>query len=303
MKQRFYGPVPPISTPIDEHEHVDEKALRAIVERCIEKGIPGIFVCGTNGECMSLTQAERNRAIRIVLDEAAGRVPVMAGCMDTSTKRVIENIKEFEQMGGQSAVVTPEFYSCHSTVDETIRHFETIAASTEADIFIYNMPGYVGTYLAPKTIFRLAECDHIVGLKDSSGMFANFLQCVEHFAGTDFMTFQGNSALAVSSILVGATGFIPNLGPVLPEICLKVYEYAKAQDIEKLKVYSQLLTDLQRALTVAKYPIAGCTYINSQVVGFSPRMCDPSEPVTQENMDHILAMYRSVEERRNKLTF
>ena len=159
MKQKIYGVVPPISTPIDEHEHVDEKALRKLIDHCIDKGLHGIFVCGTNGECLGLTQAERNRAIKITLDQVAGRVPVLAGCMDTSTARVIDNIKAFEQMGGQTAVVTPEFYSRHSTPDETIRHFEQVAKHTEADIFIYNIPPFTGNTISPKAIHVL-HCRH-----------------------------------------------------------------------------------------------------------------------------------------------
>lgn len=303
MKQKFYGAVPPISTPVDEYERVDEKALRKIVNRCVDSGLHGIFVCGTNGECMALTQKERNRAIRIVLDECAGRLPVMAGCMDTSTERVIENVKEFEQMGGISAVITPEFYSQHTTQDETIRHFEKIAEQTETDIFIYNMPSFVGTNLTPETVFKIAEFDHVVGIKDSSGSFGNFLRCIEHFRGTDFMTFQGISQLAGASLVMGASGFIPNLGPVLPEICLKIYEYAKICDLEKLAVYSELLTTLQRALLVAKYGNAGCKAINAKVLGFDRRMCEPTVQVTDEQMDYIYSVYQSVEERRGQLSF
>lgn len=170
MKQKIYGVVPPISTPIDEHEHVDEKALRKLIDHCIDKGLHGIFVCGTNGECLGLTQAERNRAIKITLDQVAGRVPVLAGCMDTSTARVIDNIKAFEQMGGQTAVVTPEFYSRHSTPDETIRHFEQVAKHTEADIFIYNIPPFTGNTMSPKAVFEMATFDHIVGYKKAKKM-------------------------------------------------------------------------------------------------------------------------------------
>ena len=233
MKQKIYGVVPPISTPIDEHEHVDEKALRKLIDHCIDKGLHGIFVCGTNGECLGLTQAERNRAIKITLDQVAGRVPVLAGCMDTSTARVIDNIKAFEQMGGQTAVVTPEFYSRHSTPDETIRHFEQVAKHTEADIFIYNIPPFTGNTISPKAVFEMATFDHIVGYKDTSGQFGDFLRCLNHFRGTDFMLFQGMTQLAGVSLLMGADGFIPNISPVVPELCLKVYDYAKARRYRK----------------------------------------------------------------------
>ena len=105
-KERYVGVVPPIVTPVDEFERVDEAALRGIVRRCKDVGLHGVFVAGSNGGCMALTQAERNRAIRIVLDEAGPDYPVMSGVMDSSTQRVIDNIKALEDMGGDVAGVT-----------------------------------------------------------------------------------------------------------------------------------------------------------------------------------------------------
>lgn len=98
MSKEIIGVIPPIITPIDENEKVDEAGLRKLINHCIDHGIHGIFVCGSNGECMSLTQAQRDRAIQIALDECAGRVPVLAGCMDSSTQRVIENVQRLEEM-------------------------------------------------------------------------------------------------------------------------------------------------------------------------------------------------------------
>ncbi|MCR4712022.1 MAG: dihydrodipicolinate synthase family protein, partial [Clostridia bacterium] len=88
---KFHGIIPPIITPVDKYENVDEEGYRQLLEYCIEGGLHGILVCGTNGETMALTQKERNNAIRITVDQVNGRIPVMAGCMDTSTRRVIEN--------------------------------------------------------------------------------------------------------------------------------------------------------------------------------------------------------------------
>lgn len=138
-KDRYVGVVPPIVTPVDEFERVDEAALRGIVRRCKDVGLHGVFVAGSNGECMALTQAERNRAIRIVLDEAGPDYPVMSGVMDSSTQRVIDNIKALEDMGGDVAVVTPVFYARHATQDETVRHFEEILRHTKVKLMIYNI--------------------------------------------------------------------------------------------------------------------------------------------------------------------
>ncbi len=126
MKKKYYGVIPPIITPILPDETVDEEGFRRLLDYCIDGGLHGIFVAGTNGETLALTQKERDRAIRIAVEHINGRVPVMAGVMDTSTRRVIDNVKAAEQAGATCCVVTPIFYDRHTSQDETVRHFEQI---------------------------------------------------------------------------------------------------------------------------------------------------------------------------------
>ncbi len=168
MAKKYIGVIPPIITPVDEHENVDEKGFRKLISHCIENGIHGIFVAGSNGECLALTQKERDRAIRIALDEVAGRVPVMSGVMDSSTRRVIDNIKSLEQMGGAAAVITPVFYARHATQEETVRHFEEIARHTSIDLIIYNIPPFTGQTLKAETIFKIAKIAESVCIQTGS---------------------------------------------------------------------------------------------------------------------------------------
>ncbi len=169
MVPKFHGCIAPIVTPVDEHENVDEKGFRALLDWCVAGGLHGILVAGTNGETMALTQKERLRAIRIAVDQTHGRIPVMAGCMDTSTRRVVENIKAAQDVGVTCAAVTPVFYDRHTSQDETVRHFERILQETDIpELVIYNIPPFVGIKLTPQTIIRISELDsRIVGCKDS----------------------------------------------------------------------------------------------------------------------------------------
>ena len=175
MAKKYYGVIPPIITPVNSDETVDEAGFRGIIDYCLEGGLHGLFVAGTNGDTMALTQKERNHAIQIALDQVHGRVPVMCGVMDTSTKRVIENIKALEQMGGSCAVVTPVFYDRHTSQDETIRHFEEILKATSIDLALYNIPPFVGTKVDAATVIKIAELDkRVVAYKDSSGALQIF---------------------------------------------------------------------------------------------------------------------------------
>ena len=141
MLKKYHGIIPPIITPVDARENVDESGYRQLLEYCVQGGLHGILVAGTNGETMALTQKERTRAIRITLEQINGRIPVMAGCMDTSTRRVIENIKAAQDVGLTCAAVTSVFYDRHTSQDETVRHFERILQETDIpELIIYNIP-------------------------------------------------------------------------------------------------------------------------------------------------------------------
>ncbi|MFR7893907.1 MAG: dihydrodipicolinate synthase family protein [Dysosmobacter sp.] len=115
--------------------------MRKLINHCIDHGIHGIFVCGSNGECMSLDAGPAGPGHSDCAGRMRrGRVPVLAGCMDSSTQRVIENVQRLEEMGGTTAVVTPVFDARHATQEETVRHFEEISKNTNANLMIYNIP-------------------------------------------------------------------------------------------------------------------------------------------------------------------
>ena len=296
MSKEIIGVIPPIITPIDEHEKVDEKGLRLLIDHCIEHGIHGIFVCGSNGECMSLTQEQRDRAIKIALDECAGRVPVIAGCMDSSTQRVIENIKRLEDMGGRTAVVTPVFYARHATQEETVRHFEEISNHTSADLMIYNIPPFTGQNLTADTIIKISQIDKVIGVKDTSGNFPAFIKLLNHFRGTDFLVHQGATNLAVPSMLMGADGYIPSLAPLFPKAHLKLYEYGRAGDIENTIKWGAIVDEICKLYPMAKSQTASTKYAMSKLGFVDKRVCQPTEPITADEMKRIDAHIEKLRE-------
>ena len=282
MSKEIIGVIPPIITPIDENEKVDEAGLRKLINHCIDHGIHGIFICGSNGECMSLTQAQRDRAIQIALDECSGRVPVIAGCMDSSTQRVIENVQRLEEMGGTTAVVTPVFYARHATQGETVRHFEEISKNTNANLMIYNIPPFTGQNLTADTIIKISKIDKVIGVKDTSGNFPNFIKLLNYFKSSDFLVHQGATNLAVPSMLMGADGYIPSLAPLFPQAHLKLYEYGKAGDIE-----NAIVDEICKLYPMAKSQTASTKYAMSTLGFVDKRVCQPTEPITEEEMKRI----------------
>jgi 4-hydroxy-tetrahydrodipicolinate synthase len=287
MAKKYIGVIPPIITPVDEQENVDEKGFRKLLSHCVKHGIHGIFVAGSNGETLGLTQAERDRAIKIALDEVAGRIPVMSGVMDSSTRRVIENIKRLEQMGGEVAVVTPVFYARHATQDETVRHFEEIARNTNIPLMIYNIPPFTGQTLKAETVFKIAEIDKVIGYKDTSGNFPDFIKCLDHFAGTDFVLLQGATNLAAASMLLGGDGYIPSMAPLFPEPFIKMYEYARQGDIEKTMHYNKIISETSSIWPMAKSQTASTKYALSKLGFIDKRVIRPTEPIVPEEEERI----------------
>lgn len=287
MVKKYFGVIPAIVTPVDEHENVDERGLRRLIGHCIDNGMHGIFVAGSNGESLALTQTERDRAISIALGEVGGRVPVMAGVMDTSTRRVIDNIKRLEQMGGTAAVVTPVFYARHATPDETVRHFEEISRHTAIDLVLYNIPPFTGTTLKAETVFTIARIDKVVGYKDSSGSFADFQKCLAHFKHSDFFLHQGVTSLAAASLLLGADGYIPSLAPLFPRPFVRLYECARRGDVEQTLHYHALVEATSGLWAMTRNQTAATKFALSRLGFFDKRVIRPSEPTRPDEEERM----------------
>lgn len=299
MLKKYHGIIPPIITPIDAHENVDEVGYRQLLEYCVQGGLHGILVAGTNGETMALTQKERTRAIQITLDQINGRIPVMAGCMDTSTRRVIENIKAAQDVGLTCAAVTSVFYDRHTSQDETVRHFERILQETDIpELIIYNIPPFTGMKLTGATIIKIAKLDkRIVGCKDSSGDFTSFLQVMHEFNDDpNFSTLSGATAQALTEVLMGADGFVPALAPCFPELFVDAYNAAKSGDIALTWKYDALLRESSKILSMTKNGTAAAKYAIS-LRGFTDkRVMWPQDFTLPEEEANIIKKVKEVDE-------
>ena len=283
MNKKYHGIIPPIISPIDENENIDVYGYKALLDYCVEGGLHGIFVAGTNGETMALTQKERNKIIRVTIDHIAGKIPVIAGAMDTSTRRVIENIKEIEYLGGTCAAVTPIFYDRHTSQDETVRHFERILSETSIDLVIYNIPAFTGLKLNADTVIKIAKLDkRVVAYKDSSGSYAEFMQVLNEFENTNFSVMQGVTGQALSAVVMGADGFVPALAPAFPEMFVSAYNAAKEKNVDLTKKYNSLIMESSKILKMSKNATAAAKYAIS-LRGFTDkRVVFPQDTLLQE---------------------
>ena len=292
--KKYHGVIPPIITPVDKRENLDEQGFRALIDHCLDRGLHAIFVAGTNGETMALTQAERDRAIRVAAEQCAGRAPVMCGVMDTSTRRVIDNIKRLSDLGGDCAVITSIFYARHTSQSETIRHFEQIAKETDIDLVVYNIPPFTGLKLAPETVLEICRLDKVKAYKDSSGAFGEFLSILRQLENSEVSVLQGLNPYFITSMLMGADGMVPAAAPLFPEIYVEAYEAGKSGNIALCKRYETILAEIGKMLSLSKNSTAVNKYAISTLGYTDKRVIAPQDTISPEEEAQVLRQIEKI---------
>ena len=231
-------------TPFTRDGAVDEAAVRLLVRRQVAAGVHFVSPCGTTGEAPTLSQAEKLRIVEIVLDEVAGRVPVLPGAGGYDTREVIALTRAFEQMGVTGILSVTPYYS-KPTQDGLYEHYKAIAGSTSLPIVLYNVPGRTGVNLEVRTVARLAEIPNIVGLKEASG---NVIQMCEVYAacGADFLLLGGDDPLTVAVMAIGGRGIISVASNAMPAEMVQIVELCERGDyVAARKLHTWLLPFIQ----------------------------------------------------------
>lgn len=231
------GIIPPILTPMNDDESINEAELRNQVNRMIDAGVSGVFALGTNGEAYALSHKEKVQVMKIVVDETKGRVPVYAGTGCPTTKETITLSKEAEEIGADILSVIVPYFAAASQ-DELYAHYKAVAGSVKIPVVLYNIPARTGNALAPATVARLAkDVPNIMGAKDSSGNFDNMKQYIELTTdiGKEFSVLSGNDSLILPAMMFGGKGGIAGCANVFPRTMVEIYEAFTVGDIERAK--------------------------------------------------------------------
>lgn len=272
------GIIAPIITPMNEDESVNEKELRNQVNRLIKAGVHGIFTFGTNGEGYILSEKEKELILDVVLEEAAGRVPIYAGTGCVSTKDTIR-MSEMAKKSGAAilSVITP--YFAKASQEELYEHFLAVAKAVDLPMILYNIPDRTGNALLPETVAKLAEVDNIIGVKDSSGNFDNILQYIEKTRNKDFAVLCGNDSLILKSLMAGGTGAISGCANVFPHNMVRIYDNFIENHMDKANEYQNNVnsfracfqygnpnTIVKTAVAMLGYPVGKCRSPFNQVL-------------------------------------
>ncbi|GGP37261.1 dihydrodipicolinate synthase family protein [Streptomyces abikoensis] len=225
------GVVPPLCTPLTPGGDVDVRSLVSLVEHLLDAGVHAVFALGTSGEAAFLSDAQRDEVLRITVETVAGRVPVLAGVIDTATARVVDRALAAAAHGADALVATAPFYAGTHPA-ETADHFRRIRAAVGLPLIAYDIPQHVHSKLTAPVLLRLAEDGTLAGLKDSSGDLGAFRRLLvalrERGLDGTFAALTGSELAVDAALLAGAHGVVPGLGNVDPAGYVRLYDHARA---------------------------------------------------------------------------
>jgi 4-hydroxy-tetrahydrodipicolinate synthase len=228
MRTRFTGVGTALITPFRKDGSVDEPAVKRLVKRQIDAGVHFVSPCGTTGEAPTLSHKEKLRIVELVVNESAGRVPVLAGAGGYDTREVIELARELERIGVDGLLSVTPYYN-KPTQEGLFQHYKAISESTSLPIMLYNVPGRTGINLEVKTVVRLSELRNIVAVKEAS---ANVVQMSEIIAAVrdDFMLLGGDDPLTVAVMAIGGRGIVSVASNAAPGEMVQIVELAEQGD-------------------------------------------------------------------------
>jgi 4-hydroxy-tetrahydrodipicolinate synthase len=253
MRQPWTGVGTALVTPFTRDGALDEAAVRRLARRQIDGGVHFLVPCGTTGESPTLTHEEHLRVVELVLDEARGRVPVLAGAGGYNTDEVSHLARELEDLGAQGTLSVTPYYN-KPTQDGLVRHYETVASHTTLPIVLYNVPGRTGCNIEPRTVARLAAVPTIVGVKEASGNMTQMCE-VARLVPDDFIVLSGDDALTLPLMAVGGRGIISVASNVAPGEMVRMVEAAERGDFAAARAAHTKLMRLMLVNFVESNPI------------------------------------------------
>ncbi len=256
---RVEGPFVALVTPF-RNGKLHEKRLRELVRFQIDNGTLGLVLCGTTGEAPTLSQAENWRIFEIVIEEARGKVTVVAGTGTYSTAATIEATREAHDLGADMAMVITPYYN-KPTQEGLFRHFEAVALGVDLPLMVYNVPARTGVNLQPSTAERLSRIDTIVAIKEASGNLGQVSEIVDR-CGDRVRIFSGDDSLFVPILSVGGVGVVSVVGNLVPQDVRALYEAYRESNLSKLKEAHRKLFPLCRAMFYETNPIPVKTALN-----------------------------------------
>ncbi len=232
---------------------LDEEAFAAFCEWQIDQGISALVVNGTTGEAPTLTADEQRQLVRLAVDVAKGRVPVIVGAGSNATSHAIELARQAEFAGADGLLIVTPYYNRPSQ-EGLFHHFEALHRATRLPILLYDVPSRTGCTFAIETIVRLADLPRIVGLKDATGDLGRPAR-LRQLLGERFRLFSGDDATALDFLAAGGNGCISVVSNVAPRLCVRLHAAWQRGDRAEARAIASTLAPLAEALFAESNPV------------------------------------------------
>jgi 4-hydroxy-tetrahydrodipicolinate synthase len=276
----FSGSIPALVTPFYDGS-ISEKHFRALVDWQIEMGSSALVPCGTTGESSTLSNAEHHRVIELCIEQAAGRVPVIAGCGSNDTTNALLHINFSKKSGAAAGLVVAPYYN-RPNQEGIFAHFAALTAKNDLPLILYNVPARTVTDIKPETVAALSSLPGIAGIKDASG---DLSRVTEHRLDCEdgFCQLSGVDELSLAFNASGGVGAISVTANVAPKLCAEFQAACASGDYELARNLNDKLYPLHKALFSDASP-GPIKYAMSRVIdGFPTELRLPMTPPSAES--------------------
>jgi len=287
----FTGCGTALVTPFCSDGTLDEQALRSLIQRQLNAGIDFLVPCGTTGESPTLTCEERLRVVRITLDLAKGRVPVLAGAGGNNTAEVVAHALELAALGVDGLLCVTPYYN-KPTQEGLFQHYRALASAVTLPIILYSVAGRTGVNIEPSTVKRLSSIHNIVGIKEASGSIAQMsaiLNCVPH----DFLVLSGDDALTLPLLALGGRGVISVVSNEIPAEMRLLTRHALLNDFPAARELHRRFLPLMEINFVESNPIPVKAAL-AEMGLLKPVWRLPLVPPSRENQARIRTVLESL---------
>jgi len=283
------GSIPAIITPMQEDGRLDLARLRKLIDWHVAEGSDGIVVVGTTGESPTVNLDEHRQLISVAVEQAAGRIPVIAGTGANSTQEAIE-LASFAKEAGATAHLSVVPYYNKPTQEGLYRHFKAIAEAVELPMILYNVPGRTVADLSNDSVLRLAQLPNIVGIKDATGAIERGTDLLRRVP-KDFAVYSGDDASALALILLGAHGTISVTANIAPRLMREMVKLGLAGEVRRAREINLRLLGLHKNLFLEANPIpVKWAAAQMGLIGDAIRL--PMTALSPEHHDRVRAAMR-----------
>ena len=284
----FIGAFTALVTPF-KNGQVDEEAYRGLIEWQIEQGINGLVPCGTTGEAATMAHAEQGKVISMCVDQAKGRVPVIAGAGSNNTKEAIELTLLAKKAGADAALQITPYYN-KPTTKGLIGHYKAIAAEASMPFIVYNVPGRTGLNLLPPNLKRIVDAvPEVVGVKEATGDMRQATDVVE-LLGLDFNLLSGDDFTALPLLSVGGKGVISVISNIMPAEMSGMCKAFREGDKKKAIELHLKMNPVNRAMFLETNPIPVKTSLKMMGIIKNLEFRLPICPLEPENEPRLKAV-------------